>query len=97
MYAVRRWDEEVIKWMAVGLVLSLAFGLFALNSVSPNLNTKLIFEYYSQGEISQAGAIIAALEGADAAYYFLALVAAGAPWFAIAAWLALLVTPIALE
>jgi len=28
MYAVRRWDEEVIKWMAVGMVLAMV-GLVA--------------------------------------------------------------------
>ena len=58
MYAVRRWDEEVIKWMAVVMVL----GIVGM-SVIPAINIADLAAYLaSQG--NAAGAAGSALTGA---------------------------------
>ena len=48
MYAVRRWDEEVVKWMAVGIVLAMV-GLMAMplgvGDVGYYIGKKLSGEY----------------------------------------------------
>ncbi len=58
MYAVKNWDEEVIKWLAVGMVL----GLLAM-AVVPAINIADLAAYLaSQG--NGAGAAGSALVGA---------------------------------
>jgi len=93
MYAMRRWDEEVVKWMAVTMVLAMV-GLAVIPSVT---TSDLVLEYYSKGEISQAAAVIAAAEGFHAASLLLAMAALGAGPGAVFVWALALVGPILAE
>ena len=93
MYAVKNWNEEVIKWLAVGMVLAMV-GLAVVPAVT---TTDLVLEYYSKGEISQASAVIAAAEGFHAASLLLAMAALGAGPGAVFVWALALVGPILAE
>jgi len=96
MYAVRKWDEEVIKWMAVGMVLSLAIGLFALNNVGIQPITKLYFEY-QHGTLDWGTLIMALPELIEFVAIVGGMAVAGAPALAILIWAAMLGSPLALE
>ena len=96
MYAVRRWDEEVVKWMAVGLVLSLAFGLFVLNGAEINPVAKLYFEY-QHGTLDWGTLIMALPELIEFVAIVGGMAVAGAPALAILIWAAMLGSPLAIE